>query len=191
MRTLLLLLVLAAPALGQCPGDVNGDRRVTVAELVQAVNAALSGCDEATPSATARPTATPVAITGCPVRLTDDNTADESPACVFTGSATCGPYRFVTNGSVGVFTQDTDDGVEYFGFHVDGATAIMFAQWTRQDMADLARGDFGAVALSANGQTLDGYLTGTRCGRVRTARYDDVSYPARGNIRAMLAALGD
>ena len=190
MRTLLMLLVLAAPALGQCPGDVNGDRRVTVAELVQAVNAALDGCDEPTPSATARPTATPVAITGCPVRFTDDNTADEAPACWFTGSASCGPYRFYSNGTTGVLVMDTDDGVEYYALDVDSpTTAAVTARWTHENLSDIVRGNVGGVTLSANGKTMDGGLTGTKCGRIRSARYEDTYFPARGVIRAMLAAL--
>ena len=55
----LLLVAFRADAQAPCPGDTNGDRVVTIAELVQAVGAALDGCDRPTATRTLqRPTAT-------------------------------------------------------------------------------------------------------------------------------------
>lgn len=63
--------LLAAPAVraqceGACVGDANGDRNVTIDELILAVNNALGGCDRPTPTPTepAGPTATPTATPG-------------------------------------------------------------------------------------------------------------------------------
>lgn len=63
MKQLSLLLafvgVLAtSPAYAVCPGDINEDNRVTVDEIVAAVNAALYGCVASTPINTATPTHT-------------------------------------------------------------------------------------------------------------------------------------
>ena len=45
----LLLVVRGVPAASSCPGDYDGNGRVTVEELVLAVNAALYGCDGVSP----------------------------------------------------------------------------------------------------------------------------------------------
>jgi len=48
---IVLLTALPQAALAQCPGDCNGDGRVTVDELVAAVNVALHGCTDGAGSA--------------------------------------------------------------------------------------------------------------------------------------------
>jgi len=45
--TLLSTLGFGAAGAASCPGDIDGDNRVTVDELVQAVNGALTGCPAA------------------------------------------------------------------------------------------------------------------------------------------------
>ncbi|HSQ00502.1 MAG TPA: hypothetical protein VL049_25045, partial [Candidatus Dormibacteraeota bacterium] len=62
MRMLLVALAAlwwtAAPAAGQCCGDCAGDGQVTIDDLIRAVNNALNGCSEATPTSGTPPTAT-------------------------------------------------------------------------------------------------------------------------------------
>lgn len=68
-----------------CPGDLNGDRQVTVEELVSAVNAALNGCDGAN-------------VTRTPTRVrTPTRTVPAAPSHTPT-STPQPPRRFVDNG---------------------------------------------------------------------------------------------
>ncbi len=74
MRTLALFMALAfaRPVSAEpCPGDANGDHRVTIAELVQAVGASLDGCGaNLMPNADFAP---PLVPSGEYVEFTDTN----------------------------------------------------------------------------------------------------------------------
>lgn len=84
-QTLLAALVLSicTSARAACPGDTNGDRVVTIDEIISAVNAALYGCE---PPPTPTPTSAPV---GCPVPFDRDTRAD-AEVCNYNGYATVG-----------------------------------------------------------------------------------------------------
>lgn len=198
MRSLIVLaLMLAADAHAQCQADFDRSGVVEIHELVAAVNEALGGCGSAptatrthTPIVAQTPTRT-VALTGCPVRFTDDNTADEDLVCWFTGSGTCGPFRFYTNGAVGVFVQTSTAGTDYFGFTADDAThATIFGRWTAEDASDF-RTAGARLELEPDGADLLGTLTGGGpCNRIH-GRYSERRFPPRGSIRAVLAILGE
>jgi formylglycine-generating enzyme len=84
-----IILVLPWPSGGTqddtpCQGDFNGDERVSIDELVRAVNNALYGCG------TRAPTPAPT--------LTDTPTATPSYTTTATASATCAPEEEVCNG---------------------------------------------------------------------------------------------
>lgn len=65
-------MTLALPASAQlCPGDTNGDLRVSVDEVIGAVNSALDGCR-------------PPTLERCPTGL--DDAAVPNPACTWIGS---------------------------------------------------------------------------------------------------------
>lgn len=104
MRVLAILLALIpAPALGQsCPGDVNGDRVVTVNELIAGVNSALNGCGGAAPTPTR--TATPVPD-ACPFRFNQAVSSDQ--ACAYSGTAdgSCGNFGDVASSWITLGTE--------------------------------------------------------------------------------------
>ncbi|MEO8603369.1 MAG: hypothetical protein ABI629_12405 [bacterium] len=89
LRILSVLVLVSTAAAGQpCPGDTNGDRAVTIAEVIAAVSSSLNGCPPA--QATATPT---------PVPSTATNTVRPSPTRTM-GSC---PFSFFEE----VFTERT------------------------------------------------------------------------------------
>ncbi|MGE3500121.1 MAG: hypothetical protein AB7N53_19845 [Candidatus Binatia bacterium] len=89
IKSLLIATAFSLPATAiaaQCCGDCDGDGRVTIADLLTAINLALNGGD-------AGPTPSPtVPSAQCPIDFGDDNTQPGTPDCYYRGrwSRTCG-----------------------------------------------------------------------------------------------------
>lgn len=69
--TVLCALLVAAPAAGQCTGDIDGNGTVSIADVVAVVNQALGDCGTPT--------------IGCPYPFTQTNGGAGQPYCLFAG----------------------------------------------------------------------------------------------------------
>src|SRR5262245_58250294 len=103
MRTIVAalaaLVLWTGTAIAQCCGDCNGDGRVSISDLVTAVNNALDNCGAPTSTPTRIPTATPTPQNRCPSTFTNNQ-----GACLFNGrfNQGCGASlssTFNSNGS--------------------------------------------------------------------------------------------
>ena len=165
----------AAPAAGQCCGDCSGDGEVSISDLIQAVNNALNGCSQATPTSGTPPTAT---RTPTPTRKptnTRKPTATATPAdrcpstfstvgnnlCLFNGTynRSCGSAlnsTFSSTGSVIIVTLATnlvDPTTVSFSANVTNSTAAALTAWS-SDNFQSATPVTGIVTLNSNGQQL-------------------------------------
>jgi hypothetical protein len=149
-----------------CPGDLNGDGQVTVAELITAVNSALYGCSGHNTPTPPTPTPTPPPVTGCQLRFDVDYGAGNF--CYFSGrfNAGCGssvPVSFTTIGSFGVFLSLIPSGANCFtgGCFTFLATPTdahhaLLTHWSNDLSDPYFKYDLaGDVTLSADGQTLE------------------------------------
>lgn len=94
-------VMLSAAAVAQtCPGDLNGDRQVTIDELVSAVNAALNGCDGASVTRSPTPIRTPTRV------RTPTGTVPPAPSHTPT-STPQPPRRFVDNSDGTITDRET------------------------------------------------------------------------------------
>jgi hypothetical protein len=149
-------------AAAQCCGDCNGDGRVTINELIIAVNNALDGCGGATPTPvrprtpTPRPTATPTP-NGCPSTF-----ADVGSQCVFLGNYNrgCGSQLqslLTSNGTtviVAIDTMLTDPPVVYFSAQVSSPTSASLTAWSTDAFQTTNHPTAGSVQLNGNGSQL-------------------------------------
>jgi hypothetical protein len=118
----------AARADAQCCGDCDGDGRVSISDLVTAVNNSLDNCGA--------PTATPTPPNRCPSTFTDNQ-----GACLFSGhfNQGCGaelPSTFTRNGSAVVVSIDTlvqPQSTVRFAAVVDSATTAHLTAWSSND----------------------------------------------------------
>jgi hypothetical protein len=126
------LFIWAARVDAQCCGDCDGDGRVSISELITAVNNSLDNCGA--PLLT--PTATPTPPNVCPSTFRDNN-----GACLFSGhfNQGCGaalPSTFTSNGVALVITIDTllqQPPTVRFAAVVDSATTAHLTAWTSDD----------------------------------------------------------
>lgn len=141
---LVTVLLLAAPAVAQCDGDLDGDGRVGVADAVRLVGQALGECGE---GASPTPTRTPERGVECPIDFAHPNDVT-GVRCTFVGRPALGCNRtttatFVTDGTaLRIIFPDL-----YLAAVVTGArTASIVGWYTQPDASDL-RVTTGAVAL--------------------------------------------
>lgn len=193
-----------AAAVDPCPGDQNGDRRVTVAELVQAVNAALEGCGgQATPTTT--PVRTPTVPSGlsCPVPFTGNNLGDLDPVCVFRTSdvapAPCdgASVRIFTDGELMIVRVGSST-VQFVGARViDATTASVFGYWQNADLSDFVELFPSNITMrgtahgSERGLVTYSLPVGPTCRRVTAYSEARESPESRNQIRLMLDLLHD
>jgi hypothetical protein len=138
MRNALLVLAWlcwsAVSAAAQCCGDCNGDGQVVVSDLITAVNNALGGCSNRTP--TPKPDGTPTS------RCTDvltDNLSNATSVCGFNGpfGNGCGGTlvsAFTSNGTLMVVLLNTNP-VVGFGATVQSATTASLVAWSSDNFA--------------------------------------------------------
>ena len=166
MRKVLFVLALVCSQVGrasaQCCGDCNGDGRVTIDELVTAVNKALGSCADATattqPTATPTPppTATPPPANRCPFTFSDNGNL-----CTFHGSFNrgCGnelDSLLSVNGALVVVSIDTmldTTPVLEFAAQVDNPTSANLMAWST-DGFNTVHVTAGVIQLTDNGGTL-------------------------------------
>lgn len=140
MRSLFVAIavvcVMTGRAAAQCCGDCNGDGRVSISDLVTAVNNALDNCGAPTSTPTLVPTATPTPPNRCRSTFTNNQ-----GACLFSGhfNQGCGaalPSTFTSNGSTLVVTVDTlvqPQPTVRFAAVVDSATTAHLTAWSSDD----------------------------------------------------------
>ena len=184
MRWFLLAIALAATsslrpslAVGQCPGDLNGDGSVTVNEIITAVNALLNGCavfpcpgdlngdDLVTVDEIVK--AVNAALGGCDVTQTPTPTGTPIATGAVTPSPTATvdrcPYTFQDNTlSLGVSCGYTGP----FSNNVTCSTDLSALLLGDGSLVAVSVGSdpiitFGAVASSGTDATLIGYFVGT------------------------------
>jgi hypothetical protein len=158
MRSLFVALAVLFATTGsagaQCCGDCNGDGRVSISDLVTAVNNALDNCGAATSTPTPQPTVTPTPPNRCPSTFTDNQ-----GACLFSGhfNQGCGaalPSTFTSNGSALVVSIDTlvqPQSTVRFAAVVDSAATAHLTAWSSNDF-QTTHPIAGQVQLNSNGQ---------------------------------------
>ena len=154
--------MLVGRASGQCCGDCNGDGRVTIDELVTAVNRALGSCADATPTTqptdtpTQQPSATPTPSNRCPFTF-----ADTGDLCGFHGSFNrgCGnelDSLLSSDGGTVIVSIDTmldTTPLLQFAAQVDNPTSASLTAWST-DNFQTVHVTAGVVQLTDNGGTL-------------------------------------
>jgi hypothetical protein len=170
MLGLALLCASAGPAAGQCCGDCAGDGSVTIDDLIRAVNNALGGCPQETPTVGPSPTRTRVPTN------TRKPTATRTPAdrcsstfntqgnnlCLFRGTynRSCGTAvnsTFSSNGSVLVVTIATglpDPPTVSFSANVTQGSRATLTGWST-DNFQTVRIVTGAVRLNDDRRQLE------------------------------------
>jgi len=120
-------LCVGGAARAQCPGDSNGDGRVTIAELVAAVGSALHGCPTATntvpPTAAATRSRTPTATSTTGGTATPSATPTRTPSVSLTP---LGPHActFVPGTAASHVTLNAAGFATPLAFAVNGSTAV-------------------------------------------------------------------
>src|SRR5262245_5254890 len=158
MRTALMAMAmvwtLAGSVAAQCCGDCDGDGAVSISELVTAVNKALNGCVESTPTEPKTPTPTPA--NRCPSTFQETN-----GLCIFRGhfNQGCGAELtsvFTSNGVTLVIEIDTmvqPQTTVRFGAVVDSPTRAHLTAWSTDNFQTTHLTD-GQVELNGDGQQL-------------------------------------
>ena len=175
LMVLVCLMVSAGGAAAQCCGDCSGDGEVTINDLITAVNNALNGCSDVTPTVgtpstptrtptptrqptnTRKATATRTPNDRCPSRFTTQG----NNLCLFNGTfnRSCGASlnaTFSSNGSVAVVTIATnlvDPPTVSFAANVRSATAADLTAWS-SDNFQTSHPTSGDLNLNSGGEQL-------------------------------------
>jgi hypothetical protein len=155
-----------------CPGDLNGDKQVTVDEVLTALNSALHGCPEGptptpTRSVVATQTPTPAPVTGCALRFDEDYGGGST--CYFVGrvNPSCGSQgivmSFTTLGFLGVFVIITPPGASCFQGQCftflatpTGPRTATLTNWSNSIQDPYFQHTLsGDLTLSADGEAID------------------------------------
>lgn len=164
MRRLIIFSLVFAVSTGvalaqPCPGDLNGDRHVSVNELITSVGSSLNGCPGTQPTATQRratPTPTPIQAR-CPYEFQHAADPDLGPFCDYIGpwNQNCNGAQFASWASTGslvvvAIPTSTANIVVLLGGSVIGPGQASLEQWSIdgfQTSAPLS----GAITLTQDG----------------------------------------
>jgi hypothetical protein len=157
----LLSLLLSGPVAAQCCGDCAGDGQVTINDLIVAVNNALNGCADVTP--TVGPSETPTKAptpTRTPVRCPRDFT-DTNNQCVFNGryNQGCGSAvdaSFAVSGTtvtITVATGISNPALVRFRATRDTASRANLTAWSTNNFQTV-NPTAGSVTLQDDGEQL-------------------------------------
>lgn len=162
MRTawvgIVALVASAGVASAQCCGDCNSDGRVSINELITAVNRSTDGCDAGVRTPSRTPTRTPTAMAGsrCPFDFADDSFGNQQ-GCSFVGrfNSGCGGTLSAAisgNGAQMVVVFDTTPVVGFGATVTNGTTATLLG-WST-DSFNTTTPVAGEVRLENNGARL-------------------------------------
>lgn len=170
MLGLVLLCAGAGPVAGQCCGDCAGDGSVTIDDLIRAVNNALGGCPQETPTVGPSPTRTrvptntrkPTATRTPNDRCSSTFNTQGNNLCTFRGTYNrgCGSEvnsTFSSNGSILVVTIATgiaDPPTVSFSANVTQGSRATLTGWSTNDFQTV-NPTSGSVRLNDDRQQLE------------------------------------